>query len=265
MKVGKMIYVLFSSGIDSLACLVWAVGKWGWGKVMPIYVRVGSVYEEKEMKAANEILTRMNAPYAIVVAMPGLTEDRTTAHVPFRNLSLILNVAKYEDCEGVVFGMLLGEAPEDKNPRFVKRLETLIQSQLAGNVYQRRRAFKIYTPFRWCTKRGVVNWLINSGCRELLLMAISCHSGTVGPCGRCIPCFTRWAAMLANGLTSNYAEHPAEWMLVQLRQRLHGYRVGGVKLMSLFSMATPYSVLTAYTKRVHGLGLLRFLLGTREV
>ena len=210
-----MIYVLFSGGIDSLGCLTWAAFHWGWENVTPVYCRIGSVYEEQELKAVDRLLGVFDCPRAMILDLQGLKEDKQTAHVPFRNLSILLKVAALPDCNGIVFGMLMGEASEDKGWLFARRVQMLIRSQLAATIYSPGRKFSLYTPFAWKTKAGVVDWLVSLGLIGLLPYTYSCYSGDAIPCGVCMACLRRWVA-LPGSPNHTYRSHPAEWALRSL-------------------------------------------------
>ena len=214
-----MIYVLFSGGIDSLACLVWAKESFN-ADIMPVHISYGSQYEEKEA-AAVRIVLRDVYPDCWLLSIADLKEDIVTGHVPFRNTVFLTRVAMEPDCTGIVFGMLRGETSEDKNPKFIRRLEALLQSQLVRTVYSKKRDFAIYTPFATQTKTEVVAWLLSKGYNREVQQTVSCYGNTVRQCGKCQACFNRWVAFMLNGVPQSYVSDPGEYGLNWISAFLH--------------------------------------------
>jgi 7-cyano-7-deazaguanine synthase in queuosine biosynthesis len=196
-----MIAVLFSGGIDSWAALNWAVDKFVPNQVVPIYFDFKQAAAMQEIEVATKLSSSLGLELR-VLRLSGLFENHLTGHVPLRNLMMILNTALIEDCHGVVFGMLKGEASEDKNPKFVARVQALIDSQFRESPYRKEsKRFRIYTPFANMTKAQVIR--SQGFTQEDINNTKSCYS-PVGNCGSCLGCLNRWVALELNGLEEPY-------------------------------------------------------------
>lgn len=205
-----MIRVLFSGGVDSLVHLRWAMAQFP--EVEAIYYDVGQIYAAREIPQAAKMASVLGIRLHIDYTSIKLYEDLSTGKIELRNLALISLASR--EVEGVVFGMLQGETPVDKNPTFVRRLEKLLQSQ------RPREPFKIYTPFSRYTKSEMIRWYMKQFGQELLLDSVACFFSSDSPmCGHCMSCFNRWIAFKECGLPDEiYALHPAFVMLRRLRR-----------------------------------------------
>lgn len=220
----KEIVVLFSGGLDSLACLHWAQGFFDAAKYVmrPMYVDFGQQYANKEIVAAIRLCADQDLLLRVVRARNFLSENVVDAHIPMRNTFLLLMAsAMYPNSEGVVFGMLHGESCEDKNPYYVHLMQKLFDSQFGYSIYRHeKRKFEIYTPLASCTKTQVVKWLcdLETVSRTSLNNTIGCYSSRDKNCGGCISCFNRWVARFNAGMSDEvYGDsHPYHWMLYQV-------------------------------------------------
>lgn len=232
-----MISVLFSGGIDSWACLLWAVTKFGKENVRPVYYNYGQKCAQIEIASAIKLCLRLELMLDIVL-LPGMKEDVATGHVPMRNLTFIMQEAAREDCDGIVLGMLKGEASEDKNPKFVRRVQTLIASQFEKSIYRSQgKYFHLYVPFARKTKAQVVKWLM---CYPPFAFSVfdtvGCYSAKEGGCGLCMSCQNRWIAFELNNLSLEFSgQHP----FFSLVDYLLGVRPWPVQETKM----TPYMVL----------------------
>ncbi len=265
-----MTYVLFSSGLDSWCCLHEAILRCGVDNVRAIYFDMGQCYAQKEIAAAHELCNAVGVQLIIREDLNGLLcENRNTAEMPLRNLFLIMAIAAIPNARAVVFGMLKNEQPVDKNPKFVKRVQTLLDSQTGGR-------FTIITPYADFTKTKMLGhalkhykWPVFS---EMLPITIGCHNATKEPCGECIACFNRWVAFTLNDVVIPVSSRPepvAEWMLYILRQRSfkrgiwRGFMdaIGECRVTRMFA---PWMALELYTTVVYNMGLRRYIKrGTR--
>ena len=210
--------VLFSSGIDSLACLLWAKENYTkfYGDVTAMYVDMHTKYSNDEYEATRWF-TQKNSIGLHLVGMPMLGElEGEKGHIPFRNIFLLELAALYSD--NIVFGMLKGELSEDKSPRFIDLMHMLFDSQTQKNLYHGKSEIEIHTPFAKMTKTQVVAWLRSRGVTQTILSkTIGCLNGT--NCGQCISCFNRWVAFENNDIgdtdfVTNHntlAMHPCQW------------------------------------------------------
>lgn len=212
-----MIAVLCSGGIDSLVHLRWAEEKFGRDAVFPIYYDVGQVYAERERRHARKVVEALG--YKLKeIRLPTLYEDRETGHVSLRNLFFLLHTAIDPSCQGVVFGMLLAEAPVDKTPWFVSHVQRLIDSQFAATVYRKQpRWFTIYTPFESMSKTKMLEWYLRRYNDDFLYDTVACYTEGEVMCGECISCFNRWLSFATLKLYPEaYLVHPAQGMLNRL-------------------------------------------------
>jgi 7-cyano-7-deazaguanine synthase in queuosine biosynthesis len=193
-----------------------------------VYYDLGQCYAEKEIVAARKITGGLSVPFTLV-RRRGMLIEAADGHIPLRNLFLIAMSAL--DSEGVVFGMLHGEMPEDKNPKFVSRLQTLLQSQFATNIYQTGKSFRIYTPFAGSSKSQMLEWYVGRYGADYVPDTIGCFAPGRA-CGECPPCFNRWVALTLNRIVEPLGElHPAEVML----RKLAGVRKGESSIRTLVS------------------------------
>lgn len=217
----KKVVVLFSGGIDSLACLQWARLKFHHAthEVVALYVNMNTCYSEKELQATELILEGMPLVNQEVMDLKFLGEyEGELGHIPMRNIFLLEAAALHGD--DIIFGMLKGEASEDKNPAFIKLMQQLFNSQVKANLYNKGRSIHIHTPFDTSTKTRVVEWLLaNEITRTQIGQTIGCLLGNC--CGECPSCFNRWIALENNGLGDLDAyllAHPSEWGIQHLKQ-----------------------------------------------
>lgn len=261
-----MIAVLFSGGIDSLIHLCWAMDVFGKNKVQPVYFDAGQDYAARELPAARDVCSRLGLTLR-EVKLETLPMDKVTGQVELRNLLFILQTALFEDCTGVVFGMLKAEAPVDKNPKFVKRVQTLIDSQFAPSAYrEKRKPFRVYTPFQGMTKTQMIRWYLKQHDNEgLLYRTVACYRPQGFMCGECISCFNRWLAFDRCGLNPEFYDmNPANAMLERLgamrkdKQHKSWSAVGLLKAWKRRQwLWETYCALNAYTKASWGKNVLR--------
>jgi 7-cyano-7-deazaguanine synthase in queuosine biosynthesis len=257
-----MIAVLFSGGIDSLCCLRWAIDMFGKDAVQAVYFSHDCRYDMRQYHVAIKLAEQLEVKLWRI-SMYGLREDKQ-GHVPLRNLSFILELAREEACMGVVFGMLQGEAPEDKNPKFVRRVQELLDSQFVANAYQEKRHFTIYTPFQYMTKAEMVKWYIQKYGVEYIRDTVACFTQE-GNCGQCMSCFNRYIALERNDIHEVYKVHPIEAMLVRLKEMKKDK--GSKEWRSLGNLWARrkwlwevYSVVSPYVRANYGKNVLRMLL-----
>jgi 7-cyano-7-deazaguanine synthase in queuosine biosynthesis len=203
-------------------CWVRSHGRDRFHPVKALYVDFGHRYAAKEKDAVTALLSyfRKEEVELITKEMHWLGEEfeDNTAFIPLRNLYLIQIASHYAD--NIVFGMLHGEQPPDKNPRFVARMERELNEQYAKSVYQEGRHVNIITPFRNKTKSEMVAWYLSHTwpddwrvmpepegvklARKHLFQTVGCFESGGGRCGICSSCFNRWVALTNNGLIESY-------------------------------------------------------------
>lgn len=251
-----MIAVLLSGGIDSLCCLRWAIRMYGKDSVRAFFFDYGQPYVERELAATRRITQALGIRLWHPVLPLSVHAD---GHVPLRNLAFLFELAKMEQYSGVVFGMLKGEASEDKNPRFIRRVQTLLDSQFKASIYrEKKREFRIITPFADCTKAEMLKWHIQTCGAEYVHDTVACYSEE-GNCGECMSCFNRYVAFQCAGLVQEeYRVHPVEWMLKQRRHERIDWRLMWARRRWLWEV---YTVVRSYLKQFPDRSLIRELLG----
>lgn len=229
-----MIAVLFSSGIDSWACLNWAVHNYGSKNVLPLYIDFGQSYAAKEIEHAERMCGLLYVTLHVKKVEGVLVENSVTKHVPFRNLMFLQMAAMYQDVTKIAFGMVKGDWGEDKNPAFVRDVERMLNSQLVGTLHHKISKIEIVTPFANYTKAQVVEWLLITsrpgieGVRE----TIGCYSANNESCGQCISCFTRWVALYLNGMHSDRPDHIyVQWIVEQFSAKNNNSKKEMAKLL----------------------------------
>jgi 7-cyano-7-deazaguanine synthase in queuosine biosynthesis len=212
----KKVVVLFSGGIDSLACLQWArlnINKIGSHEIVALYVNMNTRYSEIEIAASQALIEEMSLVSQEIVDLKFLGEYESSplGHIPMRNIFLLECAALYGD--DIVFGMLRGELSEDKNPAFIKLMQQLFDSQVKKNFHNKGKTVTIHTPFDKSTKTQVVEWLLAHDITQKQIgQTIGCLKGNC--CGECMSCFNRWIALENNGigeLDVYQNTHPSEW------------------------------------------------------
>ena len=121
---------------------------------------------DREIAAARKLCARVDLPLDII-ELQYMEQDPVTGHVPFRNLTFLLAVARRMDSEGVVFGTLLGEISEDKNPKFVRQVQKIVDGQLVSTIYAPGRNFKIYTPYAHASKTQMLRGFLKDICADM--------------------------------------------------------------------------------------------------
>jgi 7-cyano-7-deazaguanine synthase len=194
--------LLFSGGLDSL-CAWYLLGK-----PDALYVRTRSPWAERELDTILRLrATIPDLGVTITDQFPIGATTEPDGHIPYRNLSLVLEAARL-GWDTINLGALKGETSRDKTDRFATETGNLL-SYLEG------RDVKIVLPFRSLTKTQLVRRFrdlpVPHG-DKLLRSTRSCYDpdsfGIDVGCGRCLACLRRWVAMANNGLTEPYRSDP---------------------------------------------------------
>jgi 7-cyano-7-deazaguanine synthase in queuosine biosynthesis len=200
------ITVLFSGGLDSLACLLWAIEKYGKNNVKVLFVNYRQPYADAEYRAVVEITSHLCISFEYQTLQLPFSIDKNNGHVPLRNTWLLMLAALNEESEGVVLGMLRGESCEDKNPKYIALMQKFFDSQFQASIYRpTTRKFVVHTPFEQMTKTQVVAWLREHSADYLISQSVACFNGT--RCGKCISCLNRWVALTNNDMHGEIWEH----------------------------------------------------------
>jgi 7-cyano-7-deazaguanine synthase len=211
----SQVIVLFSGGLDSLACYYWA--KERYKDIMGLYVNLDTSYTIAEIVKAKKMCFDLNLDFKVVdMKFMGIFSDKV-GHVPLRNIFLLEIAALYGNT--ILFGMLHGELSEDKGFPFLRRMQRLFDSQTKENLYHAKSKIELLAPFGNKTKTQVVKYLLDQKVTPFQLSeTIGCLKGTV--CGECPPCFNRWVAFENNKLydIDDYFSHPVFWGIEEFKR-----------------------------------------------
>lgn len=181
--------VLLSGGLDSTACLAWALQKYGLGAVSAVAFDYGQRHR-REIKAARSIAGVCRVPISVVELEPfketGLTGgpgdlEGQNIVVPDRNYKMLKRAALLPSLPDVlVFGACAADQSdfEDCRPAFFE-----------ATAKEMRCA--IETPVIEMTKADVIAWFPQLGASSLLIYTWSCYAGDEKACGYCQACRAR--------------------------------------------------------------------------
>jgi 7-cyano-7-deazaguanine synthase len=232
----ERVAVLTSGGVDSAILLAeLACGAALTGRVAPIYVRFGLVWEQDEEHALRRFLAALHGSRAeelIVLEAPmrGVYGEHWSAtgqnvpdqstpdeavYLPGRNLMLLAPTAVWchlQGIETIALGHLGGNPFADSTPEFFESYLAVLNRALGSQL-------RIVQPYRSLTKTEV----LRRGHNFPLGLTWSCIHPVRGyHCGRCNKCAERQRAFAEAGVpdTTAYAERP------DLSEPAAGERVG---------------------------------------
>lgn len=175
--------LLFSGGIDSFVAYHYL------NKPQTVYFDLRNRYAERE-----KIVIKNLIPTTIIDSSLNLhdREYGEKAYIPFRNLLLACQAARYSDV--IVIAGLADDKVSDKNEAIFEEFSNLL-SKLE------RRSIRVISPFWNMTKEQVVKWYVKNIGDNRLLETISCYNSDdqSNYCGICPSCFRKWCALRASG------------------------------------------------------------------
>lgn len=185
--------VLLSGGMDSAACLLWALER---GSAEAMFVDYGQRAAMSENVASRAIAARLgvlfhfiNAPMVGGIAGPEFNAaDAVACVVPARNITLVSLAAGLCSARGggrVVIGCCADDAAAFPDCRALT-LQSLAQTLLLAGLRT-----ELVAPFVEMSKREIVTWADERGRRDVLEASVSCYLGT--GCGECHACRSRAA------------------------------------------------------------------------
>ena len=189
-----MIRVLLSGGMDSAACLAWAMLEHG-RNVDAVFFTYGQRHEENERRAMGRLcrvygINRWFVPLGRIAGSTLTAEhgDLTGSGVvvPNRNeIMLRQAAAQFPPPSALVMGSCLDDRAmfEDCRPAFFERMRAAL------------RPCDVLTPLADLDKRGVYRFAERYGGSALLDLTWSCYAGGATPCGDCGACFARARAV----------------------------------------------------------------------
>ena len=184
--------VQLSGGLDSAACLLWALEKGH--KVDPVFYTYGQPYLNMEYRAARKLTDHLKLPLSIW-PVDMITKD---IYVPYRNLILTahsLHIAASNKMDGVVVGSCQADIYVDGSMEFFIRLRSLIDFITEeGNVSP-----EIILPIHTWSKAQVVKFIVDAGYNPDELW--TCYGIGPKPCGTCSHCLKYAEAKRELGMT----------------------------------------------------------------
>lgn len=203
--------LLFSGGMDSFIC------NFIYDPDILLYIKIGSLYEEKELDAIAKMITDSKYGSNIIsklkivnMSFLGMYE-LNNAHIPLRNL-LFLEIASYYGDE-IMLGALKGETSKDKSKKFRKMTENLLSYCWNDKLgLGTKKKVEIIFPFKKMTKSEIVKEYIKlGGIVEELKYTVSCYDSIYIRCGKCMSCFRRWVAEILNDINIKYTYDPYDY------------------------------------------------------
>lgn len=209
--------VLLSGGMDSTACLHWALAKYG--EVRAVGFDYGQPQRDAELLAAGRVARRRGVPFEIIVladtlhsgilaSVPAHESAPTTAihraFVPGRNLvflSVALSRAMRWWPETPALDLVIGAVAEDTagfpdcTRAFLDAARSALSMAVAADV-------QVMAPFNGVTKAqmlALASYYFPDALADIQ-ESWSCYAGC-GPCGTCTPCVLRASALAEAGLT----------------------------------------------------------------
>ncbi len=134
----------------------------------------------------------------------GHHEDET-AHIPLRNLFLLMRGALYK--EHVCLVAQKGERNiPDRSAEFFKQATEMLTIASGQPI-------TCDPVFAEMTKTDMVRWYLKTGLNpEILNISVSCYSGKeMHQCGACSSCFRRWVAFILNDLEDPFLNGLMTW------------------------------------------------------
>jgi len=189
--------LLYSSGMDSFIC------NYLYKPDILLYIRVGSKYEEKELRIINEFLNDFKLHHKFKMVNLSFLKDYEldNAHIPLRNL-LFLEIASFYG-DTVMMGALRGETSKDKTKKFRFLTEQLLSYCWDDKLgLGTKKKIKILFPLKNMTKTKALKLFIKKGgcIADLKQYTVSCYSPQFDACGNCMSCFRRWVAEINNDI-----------------------------------------------------------------
>lgn len=218
--------VLFSSGLDSTAALIWAREQYGSENVLALYCNVGQRYAKKEIAAVKDICHELNQEYVIDSRL-NLTDlempKEQNSIIPYRNTFMILIAATYLPPDGgniILQNIVRGESSTiDRRAIFNEKLQRFLP-------YADNRKVNIIAPHQGWTKGEICEWLTARCNPELILKTVGCYSDSPKGCGACSSCFRRFIALsyVSIPIQGQFEKDPIKWDGVNnyIREMLNG-------------------------------------------
>jgi|GEM_PF-5431623 len=193
-KVADRDIVLFSGGIDSLYTSILLRKK----NPLLLFVDMGAkdIYWSKYF--AGKVAEKIGCEFKVDNSIINIGREHCYGHnlyIPRRNLFLGLIGAMYG--KRVYLAGVKGDVSPDKSPEVMK-----IMFNAINETGHKSEAIEFFDSILWdIDKVAIVGDILEKGYSEdLLKLSYSCYKGMQKPCGECISCFRKWAALTLNNV-----------------------------------------------------------------
>lgn len=179
--------LLYSGGVDSLIAWYYL------GFPLRLYVDLGARYSRWERASLLGNAPSRDSVMILDLKLWGVYE-RKDAWLPMRNMLLIMTAAA-EGADTIYLVAQKGEqSVPDRKPEFFAQMSQMMTEQ-------NKREIVVEPVFPDLDKSAMVGWYLKSGYDpQLLVLAYSCYSGWVHPCGQCAACWRKFIALEDNGI-----------------------------------------------------------------
>lgn len=213
----KKVAVMVSGGLDSYIAYHYALSAFAdeeYTDVIPVYVRYGSPYQDKE-DAAIQNLFNYEATGIKIINAELATEQLDNiptlekGEIYGRNLLMLFygGVVGDEIWLASLETEMNPTAVRDKQPEFMHMCSTIF-----SYIFKSKRFETVVkTPFQNFTKSDIIRIAINDLGITIpeLISTSTCYHEEHHNCGKCSTCFKRWVAMQNNGIDEeDYIYHP---------------------------------------------------------
>lgn len=178
-------YIFASGGLDSFA------GSLLYGDAVPVFVRTGLRYEDRDLGAARALFGDRLRVIENTVPYPAKVDD---AHVHWRNFGLLKSLLDYLSplCQGsldgieVLFSCPKGGITRDTTPAFLRALECVAASSTFSDL-------RVRNSVAGRTKTDLLR-LVREVAPYSETDVRSCYADNTYACGRCVACCNRFVA-----------------------------------------------------------------------
>jgi 7-cyano-7-deazaguanine synthase len=206
---GKKV-LLFSCGMDCL--MVNQIYK----PDTLLHINYGGKYGSQEQRSLDRLISIGAIDSSRVVNYDIGTwlgnRERDDLIIPNRNAYFVLLASELG--ETIWLASVKGDRSFDKDERFYRDMETVLNHMWDEQHWTERRIFDISSPVKHLTKTELIKmYLEHGGTSEHLLASYSCYSGDEVACGECKPCFRKALALTNSGIEipqSYYQNNPRD-------------------------------------------------------
>ncbi len=186
------IVLLVSGGLDSF--IAWKYLNHVDCTVLPLFINYHGKYTDKELSVCEELYGE-----ELIIDEDTLNfsdkEYGEKAFIKNRNIYLALVASNYG--YNICMAGLKDDNVGDKSPEAFTSITNLLNTVNSTDKF----TYNVMSPFWNKEKSEIVEWYVNSGFPEgLLLRTTSCYHPHKHYCGECPSCFRKYCALISNGI-----------------------------------------------------------------